>query len=196
MGTPQPERSQFFTSSGDEERPNLRLVDQEEWLADEDKIKEKYGLTKKELHLLGSLATGFVNKQIAHKGNISTHSVRKALAGTYPKIGVKNRLQAELWARKELSGEDVGGYQILVNETGITQRELEVLRCLMEGVVDPFDIADRLFITYDTTRSHQKHIYKKLGAHSRDEAIAKAQTLISSHAKVDNNIDLYRDDIR
>jgi LuxR family maltose regulon positive regulatory protein len=58
----------------------------------------------------------------------------------------------------------------------LTERELEVLRLLRTPLSLP-EIADRLVISANTVRSHAKHLYAKLGVHSRAEALARAQEL-------------------
>lgn len=55
----------------------------------------------------------------------------------------------------------------------LTRREMEVLTLLSEGLNYPM-IAERLFLSLDTVRNHIRHIYEKLHAHSKAEAVAKA----------------------
>ncbi len=55
----------------------------------------------------------------------------------------------------------------------LTEREEEILR-LLTGRHGFRDIAEKLFISYDTVKTHIKHIYKKLQVSSRSEAIQKA----------------------
>lgn len=56
----------------------------------------------------------------------------------------------------------------------LSQRELEVLRLLTEGM-DSNEIAEQLVIAVDTARKHIKNIYSKLGVHSRWDAIKHAE---------------------
>ena len=58
----------------------------------------------------------------------------------------------------------------------LSQREREVLDFL-PGNLSADEIADRLFVSVHTVRSHIKHIYSKLDAHSRLEAVEKAKAL-------------------
>lgn len=66
---------------------------------------------------------------------------------------------------------------ILVSPEGtdyhLSEREKEVLKELTEGA--PLkSIADKLFISLETVRSHVKHIYSKLHVANRTEAVMKA----------------------
>ena len=56
----------------------------------------------------------------------------------------------------------------------LSSREKEILSLMMEGE-DYRSIADRAFISYETVRTHVKHIYKKLHVACRSEAILKAK---------------------
>jgi len=54
----------------------------------------------------------------------------------------------------------------------LTDREMDVLRLAAAGLGQR-QIAGQLFISYNTVKSHLKTSYRKLGATSRDEAVAK-----------------------
>jgi LuxR family maltose regulon positive regulatory protein len=58
----------------------------------------------------------------------------------------------------------------------LTERELEVLR-LLPSHLSSTEIAEQLLISVHTARFHIKNIYGKVGAHSRGEAVARAQDL-------------------
>jgi DNA-binding CsgD family transcriptional regulator/tetratricopeptide (TPR) repeat protein len=55
----------------------------------------------------------------------------------------------------------------------LTSREADVLRGMVEGLTNA-EIADRLVLSADTVKWYVKQLYGKLGAHSRQEAIAQA----------------------
>lgn len=59
------------------------------------------------------------------------------------------------------------------NEYNLTQREIEVLKSLVEGSSCKV-IADSLFISIETVRFHFRNIYNKLHVHTQAEAVAKA----------------------
>jgi LuxR family maltose regulon positive regulatory protein len=61
-------------------------------------------------------------------------------------------------------------------EESITERELEVLR-LLDSELSNREIAQRLFVSLDTVKSHTKHIYAKLGVRARHQAVGRAKEL-------------------
>lgn len=59
------------------------------------------------------------------------------------------------------------------NDYLLSDREKELLRMMVEGH-DYKTIAEKAFISYETVRTHVKHIYSKLHVASRSEAVMKA----------------------
>jgi len=59
------------------------------------------------------------------------------------------------------------------NDFSLSQREIEVLNCLVEGM-DNKAVAEKLFISVQTVRNHIRHIYEKLQVHSKSQAVVKA----------------------
>jgi DNA-binding NarL/FixJ family response regulator len=55
----------------------------------------------------------------------------------------------------------------------LTPREKEVLACIVKGMSYKM-ISDHLFISYETVRTHVKHIYEKLHVASLTELVHKA----------------------
>jgi DNA-binding NarL/FixJ family response regulator len=55
----------------------------------------------------------------------------------------------------------------------LTERELEVLQCLVRGLSYK-QAADDLGVSLDTVRTHIRGVYKKLQVHSVSEAVARA----------------------
>ncbi len=54
----------------------------------------------------------------------------------------------------------------------LSAREEEILKCLVQGYATK-EIASTLSVSYDTVRTHLKHIYGKLQVRSRTEAVIK-----------------------
>lgn len=62
------------------------------------------------------------------------------------------------------------------DDLSLTRREREVLGLLAEGRSNR-EIADDLFVTLATVKTHVAHVYAKLGARNRNEAIGRAVSL-------------------
>jgi two-component system nitrate/nitrite response regulator NarL len=58
-------------------------------------------------------------------------------------------------------------------QTLLSDRELEVLSCLADGQTT-IQIANRLYISENTVKTHIRHILEKLEASNRTEAVSKA----------------------
>ena len=58
----------------------------------------------------------------------------------------------------------------------LSETEIRVLRYLPTNLSTP-EIANELFVSPNTVKTHIRHLYAKLGAHRRGEAIARARTL-------------------
>lgn len=59
------------------------------------------------------------------------------------------------------------------NDYQLSSREKDILRMMVEGE-NYKAIADKAYISYETVRTHVKHIYKKLHVACRSEAVMKA----------------------
>ena len=56
----------------------------------------------------------------------------------------------------------------------LTQREMDILRLLAEGLSDR-EIAQRLVLAEGTVKWYNKQIYSKLGVNGREQAVSKAR---------------------
>jgi len=63
-----------------------------------------------------------------------------------------------------------------IRSSGLSSRELEVLRSMAEGLSNQ-EIADRLFISLPTVKSHSSSLFMKLEVKRRTEAVHKAKSL-------------------
>jgi DNA-binding CsgD family transcriptional regulator len=59
---------------------------------------------------------------------------------------------------------------------GVSEREYEVLALLADGLSNR-EIAERLFVSPNTVKTHLMHLYEKLGVSRRTQAIHKAREL-------------------
>ena len=58
----------------------------------------------------------------------------------------------------------------------LSERELEVLQLIAEGLTNQ-EIAEKLFVSLNTVRSHTKNINSKLDVHKRHLAVDRARLL-------------------
>lgn len=67
-----------------------------------------------------------------------------------------------------------------IEALGITPRELEVLQLMAEGLSNK-EMAERLFVSENTVKTHASRVFDKLGASRRTQAVqlAKTQGLIA-----------------
>jgi DNA-binding NarL/FixJ family response regulator len=91
-------------------------------------------------------------------------AVRRAASG---EMLIPATVIAELLSRK-------GEQTVLLGS--LTDRERDILRLMAEGM-DNRGVASRLGIRYGTVRSHVRSLIAKLGAHSRMEAVVRAEDL-------------------
>ncbi len=63
-----------------------------------------------------------------------------------------------------------------LNQSGISKRELEVLQLIAEGCSNQ-EIADRLFVSLNTVKTHSSNLFVKLDVKRRIQAIEKAKQL-------------------
>ena len=70
--------------------------------------------------------------------------------------------------------------QARIEALGITPRELEVLQLIAEGLSNK-EMAERLFVSENTVKTHASRVFDKLGASRRTQAVqfAKSQGLIA-----------------
>jgi LuxR family maltose regulon positive regulatory protein len=58
----------------------------------------------------------------------------------------------------------------------LSERELEVLALIASGMSNK-EIAGKLFVSIVTVKTHVNNLYRKLGAHSRTQAVARAREI-------------------
>ena len=66
-----------------------------------DAAREKtFGLTPRELEIVAAIVAGYTNKDVAQKFAISEDTVKRHLTNIYDKLGISNRLELALFARR------------------------------------------------------------------------------------------------
>jgi DNA-binding NarL/FixJ family response regulator len=73
---------------GDRKEPNTATANEE----------NRYGLTKRELQIIGALVEGQTNKDIAATFSVSEYTVKHHLTNIFDKLGVYNRVELVLFA--------------------------------------------------------------------------------------------------
>ena len=68
-----------------------------------------------------------------------------------------------------------GQAPVLVVEP-LTERELEVLT-KVSGMLNTAEVADEMYISVNTVKTHLRNIYRKLAAEHRNEAVRRARQL-------------------
>lgn len=110
---------------------------------------------------LRSGATGYVLKTTPPADLLD--ALRSLHAGGSPMSSGIARRVVEAFHRGPVVAED---------EAPLTPREAEILDLLVQGFRYR-EIAERLFISLDTVRTHVRHVYEKMHVRSRAEAAAK-----------------------
>lgn len=97
--------------------------------------------------------------------------------GSIPDVPVAAGVFQKNWMKDESSSDQVGSMRNIdevcrsIGETAtLTERETEIFTLLAQGYSLP-QIRDRLFISKNTVATHVKHLYRKLGIHSRQELL-------------------------
>lgn len=66
--------------------------------------------------------------------------------------------------------------EMAILQLGITPREIEVLRLMASGLSNQ-EIADKLFVSLNTVKTHTSNVFSKLDVQRRTQAIQKAKEL-------------------
>lgn len=109
-------------------------------------------------------ATGYLLKG-EDAGNI-VEAIRTVVAGGSPMNAFVARKAVDYFQKQHAQK----SRQSEPEDFGLSAREMDVLKCLGEGKTYK-EIGASLFIAIDTVRSHIRHIYEKLQARSKAEAI-------------------------
>ena len=119
---------------------------------------------------------------IEHSIEIYGGLVAALFAGLGIWLGLKLTKKEEVVVVKEVlvpAAETFSLNQDRVRELGVTPRELEILELIAKGMSNR-EIADTLFVSENTVKTHSSRLFDKLSAKRRTQAvqIAKDQGLI------------------
>jgi DNA-binding NarL/FixJ family response regulator len=107
---------------------------------------------------------GWVSKDIDYEGLLA--AIRSAMAGHVALVGRPLDGALRLLLEKDAPAGELP-YEL-------TPREREVLECLV-GAMSTREIADHLFISGHTVRTHIQHLLRRAGMHSTAELVADAR---------------------
>jgi ATP/maltotriose-dependent transcriptional regulator MalT len=126
-------------------------------------------MTERTPHLLA-----YVNSLLAVFSDRAAQSApRSEIAPTAPGLELESAEKASIRSPYENS---VPGPGAAVLPERLSARELEILPLLADGLSNR-EIAQRLFLSTGTVKVHLKHIYGKLSANNRTQAVARAREL-------------------
>lgn len=93
-----------------------------------------------------------------------------------PKIETKTLVVEKEVLVKEFSAEQMQQIEKQQQALGLSNRELEVLQLMAQGLSNR-EIADRLFLSVPTIKTHTSNLFFKLDVKRRTQAIEKARQL-------------------
>jgi two-component system nitrate/nitrite response regulator NarL len=126
-------------------------------------------LSLRHRQILGLIADGARNEEIATLLELSPNTVKFHLRVLYERLGVRNRVQAA----RTLDPAGIACEELLAEPPAelarLSRREREVLELASEGLSNR-EIADRLIISANTVKFHLGNAYARLGVRGRVEA--------------------------
>jgi two-component system, NarL family, response regulator LiaR len=78
--------------------------------------------------------------------------------------------------QKELTAEEQEAIEREKQKLGLSSREMEVLQLMAEGLSNQ-EIADRLFVSLPTVKTHSSKLFEKMDVKRRTQAVEKARQL-------------------
>lgn len=88
----------------------------------------------------------------------------------------KTNIPGKLIVRLKLAIEKREKHDTVSMASGLSSRELDILKLIAEDLANQ-EIADKLFISFNTVKTHLKNIFLKLDADNRAKAVDKAKRL-------------------
>ena len=113
-------------------------------------------------------SSGDVEIQRAMKAGAHAYLVK-----TMPGQQILSTIRQVHTGKKCISPEIAAGLAEHLSDDNLSEREAEVLRYAAEGRRNQ-DIAETLCVAVETVKAHMKHIFEKLGATDRTQAVAIA----------------------
>ncbi len=99
-----------------------------------------------------------------------------ALKLVKPKKEIQTIIVEKNVFQKELTAEEQEAIEREKQKLGLSNREIEVLQLMAEGLSNQ-EIADRLFVSLPTVKTHSSKLFEKLDVKRRTQAVEKARQL-------------------
>lgn len=99
--------------------------------------------------------------------------------GIWLALKLTNKKTETIIIEKEVYIPNTNTFQLntkILEQTGISKRELEVLELISEGLSNE-EIAEKLFISLNTIKTHTSNLFEKLEVKRRTQATEKAKRL-------------------
>lgn len=93
-----------------------------------------------------------------------------------PKTEIKTMVVEKHVLVKEFSEAELQKIEKQIQQLGISSREMEVLQLMAQGLSNQ-EIADRIFLSLATVKTHSSKLFEKLDVKRRTQAIEKARQL-------------------
>jgi ATP/maltotriose-dependent transcriptional regulator MalT len=114
----------------------------------------------------------FYSTAIAGMGGRIENALRRRILALVPAVNTSRGEETNPPLLRYCSGEDIRSPEAPVES--LSPRELEVLKALASGLTNN-QLADTLFVSRNTIKTHLKHMYAKLNVSNRIQAVAWAR---------------------
>ena len=146
-------------------------------MSHENRLHAAPGLQDKDEAIYQALMTAIVEHQLPPGSKLPEEALAEVFGVS--RTGIRKVLQGEYWIPRHLLCDLVDYYrkgsgQPLRNQTLLTAREQEIVRHLMTGASNT-EIADSLFVSEHTIKSHLYNVFKKLNVKNRLQAVSWAK---------------------
>lgn len=99
--------------------------------------------------------------------------------------GISKLIEGDLWMSRSLMSRLIGFYRQQQRNAyrpvcGLTHREMEIISLLSTGASNT-EIADKLFVSEHTVKSHLYNIFRKIKVHNRIQAMNWARQNLASY---------------
>lgn len=116
---------------------------------------------------------------VEHAMQIYGALVAVIFAGVGIWLGLKLTKKKEVLVVKEVTAPSLKPFTLneeRLKNLGITKRELEILELMAQGMSNR-EIAEKLFVSENTVKTHSSHLFDKLSAKRRTQAVQIAKEM-------------------